>query len=114
MATITPTYPESLAGEKGTVLWETVTCGDTGESLELNDFNDNTVQVMGTFNSQTLTMQGSNDNTTWFTLTDNSGSSIAFTAAGGKLIAEAPRYVRPSFSGSSGGDLDIYLQVRKS
>jgi hypothetical protein len=43
MATITPTYPESLAGEKGTVLWETVTCGDTGESLELNDFNDNTV-----------------------------------------------------------------------
>ena len=69
---------------------------------------------MGTFNSQTLTIQGSNDNTTWFTLTDNNGLSIAFTAAGGKLIAEAPRYVRPSFSGSSGGDLDIYLQVRKS
>ena len=114
MAEITPSFPEGIAGKRGTILWETVTCGDTGEEFELLDFNDNTVTVTGTFNSQTLTMQGSNDNTNWFTLTDNNGLSIAFTAAGGKLIAEAPRYIRPSFSGSSGGDVDVIVELRKA
>ena len=97
----------------GTLIWETVTCGDTGEALEIGDYVDNTVTVTGTFNSQTLTMQGSNDGTNWFTLTDNNGLDIALTAAGGKVIAEAPRYIRPSFSGSSGGDVDVIVQLRK-
>ena len=114
MAEITETYPESIAGDQGTVLWKTVTCGDTGRAVELKDFNDNTVQVTGTFNSQTLTIQGSNDNTTWFTLKLFTGVVAEFTEAGGGLIAEAPRYIRPSFSGSTGGELDVYLQLRKA
>lgn len=114
MAEITETYPESIAGDQGTVLWETVTCGDTGRAVELKDFNDNTVQVTGTFNSQTLTIQGSNDNSTWFTLKDFTGADATFTAAGGALLAEAPRYIRPSFSGSSGGNLNVYVELRKA
>ena len=101
-------------GDGAVALWETLTCGDTGEWIELKDFNNNTVTVSGTFNSQTLTMQGANapDKTDAFTLTDNNGVNIALTAAGGVLVAEAPRYVRPSFSGSTGGDVDVYLQLR--
>ncbi len=113
MAEITKAYPQPLAGFTGQVLWETVTCGDTGASQEMAKFNDNTVTVTGTFNSETLTMQGSNDDTNWFTLTDNNGIPIALTAAGGRLISEAPRYIRPSFSGSSGGDVDVRLQARR-
>lgn len=114
MATTTPSYPEGLGGKRGTILWETMACGDTGAALELKDFVDNTVTVTGTFNSQTLTMQGSNDNTNWFTLTTNNGTNAAFTAAGGALLAETPRYIRPSFSGASGGDVDVIVQLRKS
>lgn len=113
MAEITPTYPNGRAGGLAQVLWETVTCGDTGAWIELDKFNDNTVTVTGTFNSQTLTMQGSNDKTNAFTLTDHSGQNIALTAAGAALIAEAPKWVRPSFSGSSGGDVDVRIQLRE-
>lgn len=116
MAEISATWPEGRAGRRATVLWEALACGDTGEWIELEDFNDNTVTVSGTFNSQTVTMQGANaaDKSDAFTLTDNIGLSIALTAAGGKLTAEAPRYVRPSFSGSSGGDVDVLIELRKS
>lgn len=116
MSEIAATYPEGRGGKRSTVLWETLACGDTGAWIELGDFNDNTVTISGTFNSQTVTMQGANaaDKSDAFTLTDNIGLSIALTAAGGKLISEAPRYVRPSFSGSSGGDVDVLIELRKS
>ncbi len=114
MAEITQTWPEPLSGRDGQILWETVTCGDTGASQDMGEFNDNTVTVTGTFNSQTLTMLGSNDGTNTFTLTDNNGLPVTFTAAGAKLIAEAPRYIWPSFSGSSGGDVDVRIKARKA
>lgn len=112
MAVIVKAFNQT--GDDATVTWETLTCGDTGESIEMNNFNDNTVTVTGTFNSQTVTLQGSNDNTNWFTLTDNNGTDIALTAAGMRLIAEAPKYVRPSFSGSTGGDVDVIIELRVS
>ncbi|MEE9356614.1 MAG: hypothetical protein V3U75_13575 [Methylococcaceae bacterium] len=114
MAVIPLQHPDKLAGKSGQALWETLTCGDTGAWQLLDDYNDNTVTVSGTFNSETLTMQGTNDGgTTVFTLTDPSATAIALTAAGGKLIVEAPKEIRPSFSGSSGGDVDVRVQMRK-
>lgn len=110
MAVIAKTY--SNTGDSAEVTWETLTCGDTGESLELSNFTKNTVTVTGTFNSQTVTLQGSNDNTNWFALTDTAGSSIALMAAGLHLIEETPKYIRPSFSGSTGGDVDVIIKLR--
>ena len=106
--------PTVLAPKKlQKVLWETVTCGDVGDSFEVPTWaSQGYVQAIGTFNSETLTMQGSNDGTNWFTVTDPNNNAVTFTAAGGKPIAHFPRYLRPSFSGSSGGDLDITLILR--
>ena len=75
MAEITVTFPEGRAGSRATALWETMDGSDTGEWIELLDFNDNTVTVSGTFDSNTLTMQGANlaDKSDAFTLTDNNG-----------------------------------------
>lgn len=112
MATIEKVFTQT--GDTANVKWETVTNGDTGSAMNLGNYNDNTVTVTGTFNSETLTMQGSNDGTNWSTLTDNTGTDIALTAAGMRLIAEAPIYIRPSFSGSSGGDVDVIVQLRVS
>ena len=117
MAEITPSFPEGIAGKRGTILWETLDGSDTGAWFELRDFNDNTVQVTGTFDSNTLTMQGSNDaaaSKTAFTLTDNNGLPVTFTAAGAKLIAEAPRYIRPSLGAGASSDIDVTVQLRKA
>jgi len=116
MAEITPSFPEPISGNRGAILWETLDGGDTGEWFELLDFNGNTVQVKGTFDSNTLTMQGSNDageSKTAFTLTDNNGSDIALTAVGGVLIAETPRFIRPSLGSGSSSDIDVTVQLRK-
>jgi hypothetical protein len=89
--------------------WANLTSGDTGQPLAYSNLADKTVQVFGTI-AGTLTIQGSNDprvltdytnntNTAaWATLTDNLGNPIVFGAAGLKLIAEAPRYIRPNSS----------------
>lgn len=116
MAEIVPSYPKSLAGKSGNVLWETIDGSDTGEWIELSDFNDNTVTVSGTFDSNTLTIQGANkaDKSDAFTLTDINGIPLTFVAAGGKLIAEAPTYVRPSLGAGASSDIDVAIELRKS
>ena len=106
---------------KEMILWETVTCGDTGSAYEVPNWaTTGTVQVIGTFEDassppagSTLTMQGSNDGTNWAILHADDGGDIAFTAAGVEVIAELPRYIRPSHNLASGGDVDVYLFMRK-
>ena len=115
MSEIAAQYPKRLVGKEGRILWETITEGDTGAWVDIKKFTDNTITVTGDFSSETLTMQGSNsaDGSNPFTLTDNNGLPVTFTAAGAKLIAEAPKVIRPSLSGSTGGDVDVILQLRR-
>jgi len=97
------------------VLWETITCGDTGEPFEIADWVSQVIfQATGTFNSATLTFQGSNDGTNYFSLVAPDGTTaLTLTSAGGKPCTYLPRYVRPSLSGSSGGDVDVTMLLRK-
>ena len=97
------------------VLWETVTCGDTGGPMEIADWVEQIYfQATGTFNSATLTFQGSIDGTNYFSLVAPDGSTaITLTSDGAKPSLHLPRYVRPSLSGSSGGDVDVTLLLRK-
>lgn len=90
-------------------LWEAVTEADVGAATKCAQYSDKTVQVVGTFGGSTLTMQGSNDGTNWFTLTDPAGANVAFTVTGAKLIAENPLYIRPSCTGGASTDLDVYV-----
>ena len=99
-------------GSAKQVFWEAVGDGDSGAPVELIEWGDRTVQVKGTFDGATLTMQGSNDGAVWVTLTDPLGNNVAFTAAGGKAILERYRYVRPLPSSTSGNtDLDITMTM---
>lgn len=81
-----------------TATWAALGASTNGDPYEYGKFADKTVQMTGTFGG-TVTLKGSNDNSNWFTLTDADGIAIALTAAGGKLIRENPRYIRPE-SGS--------------
>jgi hypothetical protein len=103
--TIVPFTIPSETGSNIVTNWTGLTGGDTGAPMPYSSFADKTVQCFGTIGAA-ITMQGSNDprvisdagNANWFTLTNNLGASIAFAAAGGMLIAEAPLYIRPNCS----------------
>ena len=122
MSVITLASQFDTTNLKEMVLWETVTCGDTGSAYEVPDWATSlTVQVLGTWgddaspiDASTLTMQGSNDGTNWATLHADDGNDIALTAAGMEIIAELPRYIRPSHDKASGGDVDVWLFARKA
>jgi hypothetical protein len=101
-------------------LWEALVTGSLDGDAFINpNFKDICVQVKGTFDTATLTMQGTNDKgdagtETWFTLTDGvgiaAGNNVVFTAAGAKQIYEAPYKIRPLVSSvGATTDLDVTL-----
>lgn len=95
MATVTANTA-TVSKDVVLITWSGLTgTADVGNAEQLARFNDKTVTATGTFGG-TVTMQGSNDGSNWFTLTDQNAQSLTFTSAGGGLIAENPRYVRPA------------------
>ena len=110
MATVNRTRVKNLTNSE-TITWAAVTGSDVGDAYEYSKFADKTVQVLGTF-GDTLTIQGSNDGTNWATLSDSSGVELTFTAADIKLIAESPRYIRPS-AGASITSVTVIIQATR-
>lgn len=116
MATISPVGTWIAKGVHSS-LWETLTgSGDTVNAESAPNLPDKTVTVTGTFNSATITIQGSNDATatgTYTTLNDANGNALTFTADKAEQILENPRFIRPIASGATGGtDVDITLISR--
>lgn len=103
-------------GGERTYLWETLTNTNLdGSAVSTPGLPFKAVQVIGTFNGATVTFQGSNDGTNWFTLKDPGGSNLAFTAAGGgQVFIATARYIRPLVSSAGAStDLDCYLYVSR-
>jgi len=99
---------------KMAVLWETVACGDAGAPLVLPPWVDHIIiHATGDFNVETLTIQGSIDEaSSFFTLQDPGLNDITLAADGVKFLTFLPGQVRPSLSGTAGGDVDVYLFCR--
>lgn len=95
------------------VTWETLTSANAvGQAFQMPAWSDRSVQFVGTFDSATVVLQGSNDGTNWVTLGDPQGNAISKTSAALEGVSEITRYVRPSTSGGSGSqDIDVYLLV---
>jgi len=113
MATITAAITEIKPyRENGhAILWETLTNGDSGSSIEMPGSAIRSVQVTGTFGAGgTVVIQGSNDGSNWVTLNDIEGNALSLTAAGIESIQEVTRYIRPSVTAGDGTtDLDVTL-----
>lgn len=92
---------ESLDHQK-IISW-LLTGGDTGQPFACSNLADKTVQIFGTIGAA-ISIQGSSDprvdydptNAQWETLTDNTGTAISYSTHALKLIAECPKYIRPS------------------
>lgn len=97
------------------VKWLLLANGDTGAPVKMSDFQDRTVQVLGTFGAGgSITIQGSNDEgVTWATLTDTLGNPLTFTTAGIKQITELPYEIRPNVTAGDGAtSLAVWLHMR--
>ena len=119
MATITHTeafFKNETTGhmyDTMVITWETMGNADTGTSSSVPEYSDKTVQITGTFGGATVTLQGSNDDTNWTTLTDIQGTALAVTAADISLVAENPLYVRAITTGGTGTDVDVIIAAKK-
>lgn len=96
--------------------WTGLLNGDTGAAIELDDWGDRTIQFTGTFGTGgTIVLQGSNDNSNWFSLTDPQGNAISKTAAGMETVMETPRYTRVSVTAGDGStSLTAILFARRT
>lgn len=118
MASITPSVQN--VSDDGSVLkitWESLNTTNTdGLPAEIPKYWDKTVTFTGTFGSGgAIKMQGSNDGTNWFDLTDFQGATITAAAAKMKPIAENPLKIRPIVTaGDVTTDLDVILIARLS
>lgn len=116
MAAVTPVFAPSQTLTLMSVSWSALTTTNTfGTAIDMDDFQDRTVQVTGTFGAGgTVTIKGSNDGgNTWATLTDPLGNALTFTSAGMKQITELPALIRPdAVAGDGTTSLNVYLHMR--
>lgn len=119
MATIIPTFSK-IRGPAGGIdavvaTWTGLAAsGDVGQALQRTDLVDRSVQVNGTFSGATLVFEGSNDGTNYFTLSNPSGTTLSFTAAGLMQVTEATAWVRPHVTSGSGASLTVTLTARRT
>ena len=109
MATITPT--NALIGGNLQITWAAMAGGDVGAAYTNPAFfRLASVQYdTGTWGTSTLTIQGSNDDTNYYTLADPQGNALSKIANGLEVILEAPLYYRPSFGAGTGSALSVVL-----
>lgn len=82
--------------------------------IEMPEYADRSVQVVGTFNAGTVVVEGSNDGVNWSTLTDPQGNNASFTAAKIEQLQELTRYMRPRVSAGTGVVVDVIFVVRRA
>lgn len=89
-----------------TVTWPTMTQtgSDVGEAWEHADFGDRTIQFDGTIGAAgSISLQGSNDGSTWIVLTDPQGNAITKTTLPAiETVTENTRFVRPIINAGDG------------
>lgn len=115
MATQSVEKVKRLPGS-ATYRWTGLANGDDGEALEIPEYPDHTMQVVGTFGSGgSVAWEGSNDGgTTWAALADLSGSVIAQTDTAVVRAQEKPRLVRPRVTAGDGTTLlDVYVHATR-
>lgn len=85
------------------VTWSGLLNGDTGAPVNLSDFPDRTIHILGTFGAGgSVNFVGSNNNNDWIVLTDPQGNAITKTAAAMEFVTETPLFVRPHVTAGDG------------
>ena len=114
MANITPTRLQiGIGANYGfTYTWTPVTSADTPLAVSFPEASIKSIQVLGTFDSVSVALHGSNDGTNYAALNVPAGTAIGITVAGIKSVLENTVYVKPVISGGGGSQsISIVLFV---
>ena len=99
------------------VVWALTTADHTGAAIGPETFQhtDICLQGTGTWGGATLALEGSNDGTNYFAVTNTAGSALTLTADGGKQAVERPLYLRPRLSTVGvGATVTVTLALRRN
>ena len=104
MATTAPSSVTKLGGDDSVVkVTYTIANGNDGTPCEYAQWADRSVHVAGTFGvGGTIVIEGSNNGSTYKTLTDPQGNALSFTAESIEAITELVRYIRPRVTAGDG------------
>lgn len=94
-----------------TISWAGITEADEGAPVSLpGQVKHVTVQTVGDFTtSGAVTLQGSNDATTYAALDDPQGTSIVMTDSSIWRLEHYPARIKPVATAGSAVDMDVYL-----
>lgn len=96
MIAVQKQIPESLHHTCVIATWSAMQNGDDGQPIELANFADRSVQVVGIFGSGgKVRIEGSINGTDYAPLTDPQGNDLDISAAKIEAISEAVRWIRP-------------------
>ena len=109
MATVAKSIVRPNIGTGVGCIWGPMTSVDVdGGPLEEFNHADRSVQVDGVPSGASVTLQGSNNGTSWYTMTDPTGLPVVLTQTGLRGLTECTRFIRPLVSG---GDANTSLIV---
>lgn len=119
MATVVGTrsdLPNNGVGEAWAISWANMKNGDVGDVVELPEYHDRSVQVVGTFGAAgNVRVEGSNDGTNFAVLHDPSSTALNITTASIAGILEATRQVRPEITAGDGTtSLTVTMFLRRT
>jgi hypothetical protein len=117
MAVIQPTFvlPPGTLDYQGIAIvkWENVTSADTCGPVELCKSNERSVQVVGTFGTADLNIEGSHDGTNFSVLLDANGVALTLDCSRLRKVDTLCRYARPALSGADGTtSLTVYMMFK--
>lgn len=117
--TVAPTAPITPLNSLGltrTITWAHLTASNaSGDAVDVSMFRALEVQIKGTWNTGTLTIQGSDDGTNYLGLRSLSSlAAISQTADPTVLIPilETPNYVKPVLAGAGTDDVTVTVTGR--
>lgn len=114
MATIDPTFAVSQQYGHTTITWTGVSTADTMTAVHLKDhgLNEASVQMTGTWGSATVTLAGSEDNSTFLTLKDRTNNAVSATANARFELSSNTAYIKPVSSGGTADNVDVVVTLR--
>src|SRR3990167_10220983 len=109
MAVISVTK-ENGTGDSVIFTWSGMANGDTGEPVSFSDYTDRTISITGTFDGA-VTLQGSNDKSTWVSQKDSAGTVISDTSNDGNLIGTNYDWTRPSVAAGTTANNKVMINA---
>ena len=112
MATITPAL--SVVDGIPRVTWSGVSTADTMVSWKVQGQRGlaGAVQATGTWGSSTVKLQASNDDSTFFDMSDVNATAISATANAYFEFSTAAGYIKPASSGGTADNVDVVMILR--